>query len=160
MNDSDRPAGLEPSSDMPKQAFRDGECMVDGICEMTLQARDLERLARFYGRTFGCAEISREPDRIWLACGENTRLGIWSPGRKEFGDRGGAHVHFAFSCSPGSLEGVRRRLEDLGVAHRGPIEHEGGDRSIYVEDPEANVVEIWDFFRRPEGRRAGVDGLR
>ena len=33
---------------------------------MTLQARDLECLARFYGRTLGCAEISREPDRMWL----------------------------------------------------------------------------------------------
>jgi hypothetical protein len=28
----------------------------------------------------------------------------------------------------------------------GPIEHDGGDRSIYCEDPEGNVVEVWDFF--------------
>ena len=35
-------------------------------------------------------------------------------------------------------------------------EHEGGDRSIYFEDPEGNVVEVWDVFQRePEG----VDAL-
>jgi catechol-2,3-dioxygenase len=35
---------------------------------------------------------------------------------------------------------------------RGPEEHDGGDRSLYVEDPEGNVVEVWDFFGR--GREA------
>ena len=42
---------------------------------------------------------------------------------------------------------------------RGPVEHEGGDRSIYAEDPEGNVVEVWDFFHRPEGEDTGVDAL-
>lgn len=32
--------------------------------------------------------------------------------------------------------------------------------SIYVEDPAGNVVEVWDFFRRGEGSREGVDALR
>jgi hypothetical protein len=37
----------------------------------------------------------------------------------------------------------------------GPHEHDGGDRSMYVRDPEGNVVEAWDYFER--GRR--IDGL-
>ena len=37
--------------------------------------------------------------------------------------------------------------------------HDGGDRSLYVRDPEGNVVELWDFFLRPEGAAAGVDAL-
>ena len=52
--------------------------------------------------------------------------------RAEFGDEGGRPVHFAFA----------------------------GDRSIYVEDPEGNVVEVWDFFCRERGAREGVDALR
>jgi hypothetical protein len=32
--------------------------------------------------------------------------------------------------------------------------------SLYVEDPEGNVVEVWDFFRRGMGRRAGVEAFR
>jgi catechol-2,3-dioxygenase len=94
--------------------------------------------------------LSREDDRVWLACGPNARLGLWTPGRKEFGDEGGRHVHFAFAAGRGTLDRIRERLEDEGVEPRGPVEHDGGDRSLYVLDPEGNVVEVWDFFERAD----------
>jgi catechol-2,3-dioxygenase len=103
--------------------------------------------------------ISRDDDRIWLACGERTRLGIWTPGEKEFGDEGGRHVHFALSTTPGKLDRLRERLGNLGIRFRGPVEHPGGDRSIYVEDPAGNVVEVWDFFQHGEGAAEGIDAL-
>jgi catechol-2,3-dioxygenase len=103
--------------------------------------------------------ISRQDDRVWLACGERTRLGLWLPGEKEFGDEGGRHVHYALSASPGRLHDVRDRLVEVGVEHRGPVEHPGGDRSLYFEDPEGNVVEVWDFFQRGKGARGGVHAL-
>jgi catechol-2,3-dioxygenase len=137
-------------------AAADETSLTDGICELTLEAADLERLAGFYAEAFGCRVLSREDDRVWLAVGPRTRLGIWPPGEKEFGDEGGRHVHFAFAASPGRLDALVRRLDGLGVGHRGPVEHEGGDRSIYVEDPEGNVVEVWDFFRHGEGADEGV----
>jgi catechol-2,3-dioxygenase len=91
----------------------------DGFAELTLETDDLAGLERFYVEAFGLAVLAREEDRVWLAAGPHARLGLWSPGRKEFGDRG-------------------------------PEEHAGGDRSIYVEDPAGNIVEVWDFFaRRP-----------
>ena len=127
---------------------------IDGICELTLEARDMARLESFYTDVFGLEILTREDDRIWLAAGPNTRLGIWSPGEKEFGDEGGRHVHFAFAARPGTLDDLAERLE------REPVEHEGGDRSLYVEDPEGNVVEVWDFFKRGEGRREGVEALK
>ena len=135
------------------------DVLTDGICELTLEARDLDRLAAFYRETFGCATIQRHDDRVWLAAGPRTRLGIWSPGPKEFDDRGGRHVHFALSASPGGLDRAVERLRSRSLGFRGPVEHPGGDRSIYVEDPEGNVVELWDFFRRDEGERDGVDAL-
>jgi catechol-2,3-dioxygenase len=100
-----------------------------GFAELTLQARDLAVLERF---------------------------GLWMPGPKEFGDEGGAHVHYAFSAAPDSLQALARRLCEQGIGHRGPIEHEGGDRSLYLEDPEGNVVELWDHY----ARRRGQDPLR
>jgi catechol-2,3-dioxygenase len=51
---------------------------VTGIAELPLQARDPARLAPFYAAAFGLEEISREPDRIWLAAGARARLGLWS----------------------------------------------------------------------------------
>lgn len=132
---------------------------IDGICEMTLQAKDPQALSRFYIEVFGCEPISREDERIWLACGSHSRLGIWSPGEREFGDRGGRHVHFALSCTPGGIDAFADRLRELGVGARGPVEHDGGDRSLYIEDPEGNIVEVWDFFRQGEGARRGVAAL-
>jgi len=122
----------------------------DGFAELTLETDDLVTLERFYVEAFGLDVLTRENDRVWLAAGPHARLGLWSPGRKEFGDRGGRHVHFAFSAAPGSLERLRETLAERGAPVRGPEEHEGGDRSIYVEDPAGNIVEVWDFFaRRP-----------
>jgi hypothetical protein len=36
------------------------------------------------------------------------------------------------------------------------VEHPGGDRSIYFQDPGGNMVEAWDFFHRGQD----VEALR
>ncbi|HET6506060.1 MAG TPA: VOC family protein [Baekduia sp.] len=130
-----------------------------GLCELTLQTSDPAALADFYRRVLGFEELSRDDDRIWLACGPTTRLGLWSPGEKEFGDEGGHHVHHAYSTTRGALAEIGRRLDALGVAFKGPVEHDGGDRSLYFEDPEGNLVEAWDFFESGDGARDGVAAL-
>jgi len=122
--------------------------LTDGFAELTLETRDPALLERFYVEALGLRVLSREDDRVWLAAGPRARLGLWMPGEKEFGDEGGRHVHFAFSAAPGRLDEVKSRLEARGAQVRGPEEHDGGDRSLYVEDPEGNVVELWDFFER------------
>jgi catechol-2,3-dioxygenase len=128
-----------------------------GFAELTLEARDLGRLERFYGETLGLELLKREDDRVWLAAGSDARLGLWTPGEKEFGDEGGRHVHFAFAAKPGTLDALGERLRSRGCDVRGPTEHPGGDRSIYFEDPEGNVVEVWDFFERPGN---GIEELK
>jgi catechol-2,3-dioxygenase len=133
--------------------------LIAGICELTLQARDLQAMTRFYRTALGCPPISEQDDRVWLACGPRTRLGIWTPGPKEFGDRGGRHVHFALSTTSGRLDEMVVRWQRLGFAFRGPVEHPGGDRSLYLEDPEGNVLEVWDFFEDGAGAEEGVEAL-
>lgn len=121
---------------------------VDAFAELTLQARDLGGMEAFYRDAVGLDVLAREDDRVWLAVGERARLGLWTPGEKEFGDEGGAHVHHAYRVTPGGLDALAERLRAADVEVRGPEEHPGGDRSIYFEDPEGNVVEAWDFFGR------------
>ncbi len=128
----------------------------DGFAELTLETRDRAGLERFYVDGMGLEVLAREQDRTWLAAGPHTRLGLWTPGEKEYGDEGGAHVHYAFSAAPGRLDALCERLRAHGAEVRGPEEHDGGDRSIYVEDPEGNVVEVWDFF----GRGQPVEALQ
>jgi catechol-2,3-dioxygenase len=130
-----------------------------GFCELTLETPDPRRLAAFYMRVLDLPVLTEEDDRIWLACGAQARLGLWSVGEKEFGDRGGRHVHFAFSVNRGEIEDVTRRLDELGLGYRGPVKHEGGDHSLYFEDPEGNLVEAWDFFEDGDGEADGVAAL-
>jgi catechol-2,3-dioxygenase len=132
---------------------------VSGLAELTLQVRDLDALETFYTEVFGLRVLKREDDRVWLAAGDDARLGLWLPGEKEFGDEGGSHVHYAFSAEPGTLDGLIERLRARCIEMRGPVEHPGGDRSLYVEDPEGNVVEVWDFFERGEGAERGTSAL-
>jgi catechol-2,3-dioxygenase len=132
----------------------------NGLCELTLETPDPRELAGFYRRVLELDVLAEEDDRIWLRCGTYARLGLWSPGEKEFGDRGGSHVHFAFSIEHGQLQAVAGRLEELGIEHYGPEQHEGGDHSLYFEDPEGNVVEVWDFFEDGDGAQGGAAALR
>ena len=136
------------------------EHTVTGFAEVTLETTDLERLERFYRDTFGLDVLQRQDDRVWLAVGETARLGLWSPGKKEYDDQGGRHVHFAFSASEGQLDHITETLRNADVEVEGPVEHDGGDRSIYFEDPAGNLVEVWDFFESGDGAREGVDALR
>jgi catechol-2,3-dioxygenase len=135
------------------------ESVARGLCELTLESGDHHALARFYRDVVGLRVLTEEPDRVWLACGARSRLGVWSVGEKEFGDRGGRHVHFAFSVDGDRLVELARRLAASGIQCRGPVEHEGGDRSLYFQDPEGNVVEAWDFFENGAGARRGVAAL-
>ncbi len=132
---------------------------ITGLAELTLETTDLELCERFYRELLGLELLTREEDRVWLAVGRHTRLGLWSPGRKEFGDRGGRHVHFAFSTAPGELDTLAERLRAAGGDVRGPVEHPGGDRSLYFRDPAGNLVEAWDYFERPDGGRRSGEAL-
>lgn len=129
-----------------------------GICELVLETDDVRGLERFY-RQLGLDPLLEEEGRVWLAAGRNCRLGIWSPGEKEFSDRGGRHVHFAFSVDHDRLDALSGELRERGVEVQGPIEHDGGDRSAYFFDPAGNRVELWDFFRDGDGAQDGVVAL-
>ena len=132
---------------------------IAGICELVLETDDVDRLQSFY-EELGLKRLqAEEEDRVWLRVGERCRLGIWSPGEKEYSDRGGRHVHFALSVGADGLDALSARLRERGVEVEGPVEHEGGDRSAYFFDPAGNRVELWDFFRDGDGAEDGVTAL-
>jgi catechol-2,3-dioxygenase len=132
---------------------------IAGICELVLETDDVDRLQGFYERLGLRPLLAEDEDRIWLQAGERCRLGIWSPGEKERSDRGGRHVHFAFSVGADRVDALSGQLREQGVEVEGPVEHEGGDRSAYFFDPAGNRVEIWDFFEDGDGAKDGVMAL-
>jgi hypothetical protein len=81
-----------------------GLSAITAFCELTLETGGLRAMESFYSEIFELLVLSRQVDRVCLACGSQARFGLWMPGGKEHGDRGGRHVHFAFSVHRDQLD--------------------------------------------------------
>jgi catechol-2,3-dioxygenase len=126
--------------------------------EIVLEVNDLEASARFYRDTLGMSEIERWTDRpaLWVKAAPGTYLGLWKPeaggpGVGLFNSRGGAHIHLAFLVQVGQLEAIEGRLRSGGYALSGQAEFNPQKRSLYVNDPDGNVIEFADWTLSWEG---------
>jgi glyoxylase I family protein len=123
------------------------------IDHLVLRVVDLERMLDFYCDTLGCT-IERRQDSIGLVqlrAGRSLLDLVTIDG--QLGSAGGAAPgiegrnldHFCFRVEPFDEAGIRDRLVAHGIV-LGPVESrygaEGQGPSIYVTDPEGNVVEL------------------
>jgi catechol 2,3-dioxygenase-like lactoylglutathione lyase family enzyme len=100
---------------------------------------------------------------VWFDMGDTAALGLWSE-KAAIGalanGRGGAHVHFALRIPHGTIDAVQARLEGLGYEVL-RIDFEDGNRSVYVDDPDGNCVELMDavvdWALHPIGHRGAAD---
>ena len=136
-----------------------------GLFEMVLEVADLAAAERFYHDMIGLPIAGRwthERPAVWLALGREGFLGLWPPetggAAAIHGGRGGQHVHFALRVPMGTLDAVRARLESLGY----PVAFQdfgNGNRAIYLNDPDGNVIELTERTRLWDGSPATeVDG--
>jgi len=123
------------------------------IDHLVLRIVDLDRMLHFYCSALGCS-IERRDDEIGLVQLRAGRslLDLVPVGGK-LGRAGGAAParearnldHFCFRVEPFDEASIRRHLEAQGV-EAGPVASrygaEGEGPSIYVTDPEGNVVEL------------------
>ncbi|MEA3109805.1 MAG: glyoxylase family protein [Gammaproteobacteria bacterium] len=123
------------------------------IDHLVLRVVDLDGMLRFYCDVLGCT-IERRQDSIGLVQLRAGRsLVDLVPIGGELGRAGGAAPgiegrnldHFCFRVEPFDEARIRSMLEAHGVV-AGPMESrygaEGEGPSIYVTDPEGNVVEL------------------
>ncbi len=123
------------------------------IDHLVLRVVDLERMLRFYVDVLGCT-LERRRDAIGLVQLRAGRsLVDLVPVDGPLGRAGGAPPgsegrnldHFCFRVEPFDEVAIRHQLESHGVA-AGPLAlrygAEGEGPSIYVTDPEGNVVEL------------------
>lgn len=120
-----------------------------GMHEMVLEVADLDASIRFYEDIIGLRLVQRwgeDRPAVWFDMGDTAALGLWTvkaaTGAIANG-RGGAHVHFALRIPQGTIEEVQSRLEDLGLPVT-RIDFDDGNRSVYVDDPDGNCVELMD----------------
>jgi glyoxylase I family protein len=123
------------------------------IDHLVLRVVDLDRMLRFYCEVLGCS-IERRQDELGLVQlragrslldlvpvdGKLGRAGGAAPGRE-----GRNLDHFCFRVEPFDEAAVRGALQAHGMT-AGPLEWrfgaEGRGPSLYVTDPEGNVVEL------------------
>ena len=123
------------------------------IDHLVLRVVDLERMLRFYVDVLGCTVARRREDiglvqlragRAMLDLvpvdGQLGRAGGAAPGRE-----GRNLDHFCFRVEPFDEAAIRGTLQAHGIV-AGPLERrfgaEGAGPSLYVTDPEGNVVEL------------------
>jgi len=121
---------------------------VIGLFEMVLEVQDLAAAEHFYREVIGLPVVARWSDErpaTWLGLGREGYLGLWpveSGGAVAIhGGRGGSHVHFALRLPYGALDATAARLEARGYPTEA-VDFGGGDRAIYLKDPDGNVVEL------------------
>jgi catechol 2,3-dioxygenase len=134
-----------------------------GLLELVLEVRDLDSSVGFYRDLLGMREVVRwgaERPAVWLELGRHQVLGLWPPSSGGpdvaiHSSRGGAHVHFAVFVTPGTLGAWNQRLQAARLAVEGPVEF-GHGSSLFVDDPDGNVVELADWSRDWEGEPVGL----
>lgn len=122
--------------------------------EIVLEVSDLERAAHFYRDVLGMPEVTRwsgERPAIWVKAAPGTYLGLWTaqaggPGVGVKGSRGGAHVHLAFLLPLGHLPRIEARLHEVGYPCS-RVEFSKEKLSLFVDDPDGNVIEFADWTR-------------
>ena len=123
------------------------------IDHLVLRVVDLPRMLHFYGEVLGCT-VERRQDTIGLVQLRAGRSMIdLVPVDGKLGRAGGAAPgpegrnvdHFCLRVDPFDEAGIRAHLQAHGVA-AGPTEPrygaQGEGPSIYLSDPEGNVVEL------------------
>lgn len=131
-----------------------------GLLELVLEVGNLEQSLEFYRDYLGLAEVQRWPEprpAVWLDMGENEVLGLWpertgGSGVGLHGSRGGAHIHFALHADPGSLERWIEILQSHGLTVHGPKSFGSDKQSIFVRDPDGNLVELAEWRTDASGR--------
>jgi len=121
----------------------------NGLLELVLEVRDLEVSLRFYKELLDLEVVEQWQGKrkaVWLGIGKHQVIGLWpkQTGGKRgiYGSRGGIHVHFAIYVRNGTLMTLKQKLEKNGYSTYGPVEFDEKRKSLYVKDPDGNVVEL------------------
>jgi ubiquinone/menaquinone biosynthesis C-methylase UbiE/catechol 2,3-dioxygenase-like lactoylglutathione lyase family enzyme len=117
---------------------------VTGVNELMLEVDDLVAAERFYSGVLGLPVVERwaEREAIWVMAGDRTRIGLWRPQVGIAGGRGGEHVHFALHVAEDAFDAAVARLREAGLDPYAQ-ERRRDSRSVYVDDPDGNCVELW-----------------
>lgn len=121
-----------------------------GLSELILRVRDVDRSLTFYCEILGLALEKRDsPNWAWLwsgAPGASPRIGLTSRPLSYGAAHCGGPAHFAIAVARATIQEEKERLESLGFAVEGPVHFAFWKAdSIYLSDPDDHRVELCGF---------------
>ncbi|WP_407524479.1 VOC family protein [Methylobacterium oryzisoli] len=136
-----RRAGDGPDTVLAQAPYRVGA--------VTLVARDLDALARFYQDVIGLARVSQQADTVRLGAGGRVLLVLrHDPAARPWTRREAGLFHTAFLLpGRGDLGAWLLHAEKHGVVLTGAADHLVSE-AVYLDDPEGNGIEI--YVDRPD----------
>lgn len=126
---------------------------ITAVDHLVLRVVDLERMVAFYRDVLGCPVVRRRDDLGLVQLQAGTSMVDLVPVDGRLGSAGGAAPgrearnldHFCLRVAPFDEAALRAHLAAHGIA-AGPVESrfgaEGEGPSMYIADPEGNVVEL------------------
>ena len=128
------------------QASRAGAIKVAGLDHLVLRVADLDRAIRFYGEVLGCHVERRleEPKLVQLRAGASM-IDLVPAGAGPQPAEGRNLDHFAVRISTFDFAALAAHLARYGIAVgevRRRYGAEGYGSSLYITDPDGNVVEL------------------
>ena len=124
---------------------------VKALGEIALRVKDLDSMQRFYEEVIGLELIERFPNAVFFKIAEgyggHTQILALFDRTQEADYRGvepqkSTVDHFAFTIALTDFDSEKKRLEQLGLNVQ-TAEHAWVHwRSLYVRDPEGNLVEL------------------
>jgi len=130
---------------------------VKALGEIALRVKDLDPMQKFYEDVIGLEVMKRFPHAVFFKIadgfGGHTQILALFDRSQEAGYRGlepekSTVDHFAFTILLRDFDGEKERLEQLGLSVE-MVEHPWVHwRSLYVKDPEGNLVELVCYDER------------
>lgn len=113
-----------------------------GLEEIFLQVQDLERAIDFYHHRLGIPLDTRDEERAYLQC-EKAHV-VLQVAHHTGRHRGGGPMHFCFTVTEDTFDGVVAAFADAEFETRGPLEREAPrkGRALFIFDPDGNEVEV------------------
>ncbi len=127
---------------------------VKALGEIALRVKDLDSMQRFYEEVIGLELMKRFPHAVFFKIaegyGRHTQILALFDRRQEADYRGvepekSTVDHFAFTIRLTDFDGEKKRLEQLGLNVETAEQAWVHWRSLYVRDPEGNLVELVCF---------------
>lgn len=113
---------------------------------------DIDKSVEFYRGQLGFEVEKHNPGKFAELTRDDLHLFINAPGAGSAGKAGGNPEPGGWNRFMIVTEDLGRKIDELrkaGASFRGDVAEAGAGRQILLEDPSGNVVELFEYAKRP-----------